>query len=82
MQMTRSQIEIAPEVSEAERDDIYLPSPEEIREACQAIQSEWTDSERARRARGQAGRRRGVIVTSRRFARLLLDRSSWDGRAA
>jgi hypothetical protein len=82
MLMTQAQTEFATELPECERDDIYLPSPEEIREACQAIQSEWTESERARRARGQAGRRRGVVVTSRRFARLLLDRSSWDGRAA
>ncbi|SFI76493.1 hypothetical protein [Planctomicrobium piriforme] len=65
-----------------ERDDVYQPTPEEIREACQAIQSEWTEAERARRARGQAGRQRAVVVTNRRFAKILLDKSIWDGRAA
>jgi len=64
------------------RADIYQPTPEEIREACLAIQAGWTESERARRARGQAGRIRQVSVTNRRFARILLDRSPWEGRVA
>ena len=64
-----------------DRDDIYQPTPDEIREACRMIQSEWTEAERARRARGQAGRQRTAVVTTRRFARILLDRSIWDGRA-
>ncbi|HWL11172.1 MAG TPA: hypothetical protein VNQ76_22375 [Planctomicrobium sp.] len=65
-----------------DRSDIYQPTPEEIREACREIQAEWTESERARRARGQAGRERTNGVTTRRFAKILLDRSVWDGRAA
>lgn len=65
-----------------DRVDIYQPTPDEIREACRAIQAEWTEAERARRARGQAGRQRTTAVTTRRFARILLDRSIWDGRAA
>jgi hypothetical protein len=67
---------------ETERDDVYLPTPEEIRAACSAIQAEWTEAERGRRSRGQAGRNRRVLVTSRRFARLLIDRRQWDDRAA
>ncbi|WP_437193893.1 hypothetical protein [Planctomicrobium sp. SH527] len=65
-----------------ERTDIYLPTPEEIQEACRSIQSEWTESERARRSRGQAGRQRTVAVTTRRYAKIHIDRSLWDGRAA
>jgi len=67
---------------EHERDDVYLPSPEEILEVCAEIQSEWTDAERARRARGQAGRQRTVPVSAKRFARLALDGNNHDGWAA
>jgi len=67
---------------ECERDDVYLPSPEEIRELCAEIQAGWTEAERARRARGQAGRQRTVPVSAKRFARLVLDRNHRDGWAA
>lgn len=67
---------------ECERDDIYVPSPEEIRKVCAEIQSGWTEAERARRARGQAGRQRTVSVSMKRFAKLMLDRNSRDGWAA
>lgn len=31
------------------QDEVYLPSPEEIREQCQKFQLQWTDSERIAR---------------------------------
>ena len=69
--------------SRYERDDVYLPTPEEIRAACEEIQAEWTEAERGRRSRGQAGRPRTNVVAARRFSRLLLDpRPVVDERAA
>ncbi|WP_437207164.1 hypothetical protein [Planctomicrobium sp. SH664] len=69
--------------AEFERDDVYLPTREEILASCREIQAEWTESERARRARGQAGKVRQIPVSSRRFVRILLDRrDSPDERAA
>lgn len=67
---------------ECERDDVYLPSPEEIRQMCAEIQSSWSEAERARRARGQAGRQRTVPVSSKRYAKMTLDRHHRDGWAA
>jgi hypothetical protein len=32
------------------RRKVYLPSPEEIQQACNAIQNTWSDEERRRRA--------------------------------
>lgn len=61
---------------DADRDDVYLPSPGEIAAACAAIQSEWSETERARRARGMAGQPRGAKVLDKQFVRLLLDRRS------
>lgn len=63
------------------RDDIYQPTPAEIRELCLKIQNEWTESERARRSRGQAGRQRSVSVTPKRFVKISLDYGIWEGRA-
>jgi len=73
---------IDPAACEWDRDDIYIPSPDEIRAACAAIQTGWTEAERARRARGQAGRQRTVPVSMKRFARMSLDRNGRDGWAA
>lgn len=67
---------------DADREDIYLPTPEEIRAACLVIQAEWTESERSRRARGLAGRVRGTPLPARCYTRLLIDRRSWDERVA
>lgn len=67
---------------ECERDDVYLPTPQEIQELCAEIQANWTEAERTRRSRGQAGRQRSVPVSSKRFARMALDRHHRDGWAA
>lgn len=61
------------ELCDDDRENMYLPSPEEIRAACAEIQAGWTESERMRRSRGQAGRPRQSSVTPRRYARLLID---------
>lgn len=61
-----------------DRDGTYLPSPEEIQQTCAEIQASWSESDRLRRARGQAGRTRQTVVTPRRFARLLIDFGDYD----
>ncbi|WP_437186935.1 hypothetical protein SH668x_000306 [Planctomicrobium sp. SH668] len=73
---------IVNQTSSSERDDVYLPTQEEIQAACAEIQATWTEAERARRLRGQAGRQRNVTVTAKRFARLSVDRTGRDGWAA
>jgi|GEM_PF-4185123 len=65
-----------------DRQDIYQPTPEEIRAVCREIQAEWSEAERARRARGQAGRQRTPVVSPRRFAKITLENNVSDGRAA
>lgn len=70
------------ELCDDDRDGTYLPTPEEIRACCQEIQAEWTEAERMRRSRGQAGRPRTVSVTPRRYARILIDfvdTETWAG---
>lgn len=59
---------------EPDRDDVYLPSPREIAMACAEIQAGWSETERARRARGMAGQPRGQKLVERQTVRLLLDR--------
>ena len=39
-----------------ERRDEYLPTPDEIAEACRQIQSEWSDHERYQRTSAHEGR--------------------------
>ncbi|WP_437225313.1 hypothetical protein SH661x_004010 [Planctomicrobium sp. SH661] len=80
--MVSAAVEFSRDAIECERDDVYIPSPQEIRDLCAEIQSGWTEAERARRSRGQAGRQRTVPVSTRRFARLALDRNNRDGWAA
>lgn len=79
---TRPRLDEASLANANEREDVYLPDPEEIQRICAEIQSEWTEAERARRARGQAGRQRSIPVAPCRFARLMLDKNNRDGWAA
>jgi hypothetical protein len=58
-----------------DREDTYLPSPEEIAAACAAFQSRWTAAERESRRVGPRAddlRRRVVDPSVERVARLYL----------
>jgi hypothetical protein len=60
----------------------YLPTPEEIREACQEIQAGWSEADQRRRATGQSRRERTPCVSARRYARLAIDVNDRDDWAA
>lgn len=51
----------------------YLPSPEEIQLACQAIRAGWTDEERARRGRGATERTAHGVQPAYRLAEVQLE---------